>query len=255
MKQGLLLHDLNPSCSYPTPSNESRNRQNNIDLDEIPEFPSSSDDISATVRHEDNSVAAWKHTCAQLAEHMPRLPTLLLSSIIEILTVSSSESSSKLELKGNLATSFCEEELVEWATWILDQSSSLSKKKKSQYGLRKFIGTGADLQMHAVFTQDTLKELAHICKRSRMDQESVVKIISHLSPLVNDGSFSRRAELLAGCSIPCTNEGNMKDQKTIQNSVEIEDSEKNFVVQHHESNRYVDFNSILNHSCWYWPIF
>ena len=59
---------------------------------------------------------------------------------------------------------------------------------------------------------------------------------------MNDGSFSCHVELLVECSIPYTNEDNMKDQKTIQNGVEVEDNEKNLIVQHHELNKYVHSN-------------
>jgi ribosomal biogenesis protein LAS1 len=119
---------------------------------------------------------------------MPQLPALLLSSIIRTLIAPSKAPISK-------------EDLVEWATWILDQSSALSKKQKAEIGLPKFIETGANVQMHAVFPQETLKELAHLCMRSRIDGEYLLKLVSHLSPLVNDSSFRRRAELLAKCSL------------------------------------------------------
>ncbi|XP_024375786.1 uncharacterized protein [Physcomitrium patens] len=206
VKEGLLVHDLNPSCSSPTPSIESFNDESNGEFDELPDSPSSSDGLGFDERPEDNSVAAWKHTCVQLTEHLPHLPALLLSSIVASLTAMFGESTSKKDQSGNLATSFCKEELVDWATWILDQSSALPKKKKAHSGLPKFIETGADLQMHAVFPQNALKEIAHLCMRCRMEKESLVKLISRLSPLVNDSSFRRRAELLAKCSLSFSND-------------------------------------------------
>lgn len=236
VKQGLLVHDLNPSCSSPAPSNESLDDHNNSDFDDVPDSPSSSDDLGITVRQEDNSVAAWKHTCVQLAEHMPQLPALLLSSIVRTLIAMPSEWNSKMEAKEDSATSISKEELVEWATWILDQSSSLSKKKKAQTGSPKFIETGANVQMQAVFPQDTLKELAHLCMRSRIDTGSLVKLVSHLSPLVNDSSFRRRADLLARFSLSCSNKNYSKDSEV---DVEIEESGRNFVARQRESDRYV----------------
>ena len=235
VKQGLLVHDLNPSCSSPAPSDEPLDDQNNYDFDEAPDSPSSSDDLGTNMRQEDYSVAAWKHTCVQLAEHMPQLPALLLSSIFGTLTAMSSESNSQMEPKEGLVTPFSKEQLVEWATWILDQSSTLSKKQKAQTGPPKFIEAGANLQMQAFFPQDTLKELAHLCMRSKLDKESLVKLISRLSPLINDSSFRRRVELLARCSLSGSNEGNAKQPEV---DVEIEESGKNFLSRQRESNRY-----------------
>jgi ribosomal biogenesis protein LAS1 len=235
VKQGLLVHDLNPSCSSPAPSDESIDEQSNSDFDEAPDSPSSSDGLGTTMRQEDLSVAAWKHTCVQLAEHMPQLPALLLSSIFGTLTAMSSESNSKMEPKEDSGIPFSKEELVEWATWILDQSSALSKKKKAQTGLPKFIETGANMQMQAVFPQDTLKELALMCMRSRLDKESLVKLISRLSPLIGCSSFRRRVELLARCTLSSSNEGYVKDPEV---DLEIEESGRNFVVLQRESERY-----------------
>lgn len=235
VKRGLLVHDLNPSCSSPAPNDESLDDQNNSDIDEAPDSPCSIDDLATTMRQEDYSIAAWKHTCVQLAEHMPQLPALLLSSIFGTLTAISSESNAKMQAKEDLVTPFSKEELVDWATWILDQSSALSKKKKAQTGLPKFIETGSNVQMQAVFSQDTLKELAQMCMRSRLDKESLVKLISRLSPLINDSSFRHRAELLARCSLSCSNEDFTKYSEV---DTEIEGSERNFVGRQRESDRY-----------------
>lgn len=197
VNEGLLVHDLNPSCSSPSPSRESSlSDRSSSDNEEVSDSSSSDDGM---VR-EDNSVAAWKHTCVQLAEHMPQLPALLLSSIIKALIAPSK-------------APILKEELVEWATWILDQSSALSKKQKAEVGLPKFIETGANVQMHAVFPQETLKELAHLCMRSRIDGEYLLKLVSHLSPLVNDSSFRRRAELLAKCSLSLSPESEETGRK------------------------------------------
>ncbi|KAG0629372.1 hypothetical protein M758_1G098300 [Ceratodon purpureus] len=224
VEEGLLAHDLNPSCSSPAPNNKSQDDRNSSDFEEVPDSPTSSDGFSITMRQEDKSVAAWKHTCVQLAEHMPQLPALLLSSIVKTLIAMPSESNSKTEL----VTPISKEELVEWATWILDQSSALSKKAKAQTGLPKFIETGANVQMQAVFPQDALKELAHLCMRSRIDRESLVKLVSHLSPLVNDSSFRRHAELLARCALPCSNFSYPKD-------LGVEESERDSVVRQRKS--------------------
>jgi len=240
VKEGLLVHDLNPSCSSPAPSNEPLNDHNISEFDEVPDSPSSSDDLGITTREEDNSVAAWKHTCVQLAEQMPQLPALLLSSIFRTLIVMPIESNSRMELKEDSATPISKEALVEWAAWILDQSSALSKKKKAQTGLSKFIETGANVQMQAVFPQETLKELAHLCLRSRIDAESLVKLVSHLSPLVNDSSFRRRAELLARYSLSRSSESYAKD---LEVSLEIEESGRNFNIRQRELDRYVHQSS------------
>lgn len=241
VKDGLLVHDLNPSCSSPVPSHESLDGDNSSGFDEVPDSPSSSDGLGSTMRQEDNSVAAWKHTCVQLAEHMPQLPALLLSSIVRTLIAISSESNSIMEPKEDSTTPISKGELVEWATWILDQSSALSKKKKAPTGSPKFFETGANVQMQAVFPQDILKELAHLCMRSRIDRESLVKLVSHLSPLVNDSSFRRRAELLTRFSLS-------KDSEV---DIEIEESGRSFVVPQRELDRYVhdyilhQFSSVL----------
>jgi len=250
VKEGLLVHDLNPSCSSPAPSNESLDDHNSSDFDEAPDSPSSSDDLGVTMRKEDISVAAWKHTCVQLAEQMPQLPALLLSSIFGTLIAMPSESISKMEPKEDSATPISKEPiskeaLVEWATWILEQSSALSKKKKAPTGLPKFIETGANVQMQAVFPQEILKELAHLCMRSRIDRESLVKLVSHLSPLVNDSSFRRRAELLARCSLSLSSESYAKN---LEVKVDIEESGRNSAVQQRQSDRYVHDDILLQSS-------
>jgi hypothetical protein len=57
--------------------------------------------------------------CSRMETHMHQLPALLLSSVFG--KAMSSESNSKMEPKEDLGTPFSKEELVEWATCILDQ--------------------------------------------------------------------------------------------------------------------------------------
>lgn len=233
VKQGLLIHDLSPSCSSRMPSNDFLEYRNSSDFEGVLQSRSSCDNLGTAVKHENNSVAAWKHTCVQLAYHMPQLPSLLLSSIIETLATMSHNSSSKMESKENTVAFMSKEDLLEWATWMLDQSSALSKKKKSPSGISDFIETSANVQMHADFPQDSLKELGHLCLRSKIDKACLVELVSRISALVNEGSFRRCAKVLERCSPSCSVGGNFQDVGVDVNMKEVG---RNFVG--HESVRY-----------------
>ncbi|XP_073387484.1 uncharacterized protein [Physcomitrium patens] len=230
VKQGLLIHDLSLSCSSRMPSNDFLEYRNSSDFEGVLQSRSSCDNLGTAVKHENNSVAAWRHTCVQLAYHMPQLPSLLLSSIIETLATMSHNSSSKMESKENTVAFMSKEDLLEWATWMLDQSSALSKKKKSPSGISDFIETSANVQMHADFPQDSLKELGHLCLRSKIDKACLVELVSRISALVNEGSFRRCAKVLERCSPSCSVGGNFQDVGVDVNMKEVG---RNFVG--HES--------------------
>ena len=133
------------------------------------------------MKHEDNFVVAWKYSCVQLAEHMPQLPTLLLTSIVEILTATSS---SKIKLKENLAMPFVKKSLLHEQC---GSSINLLLFRRRRYYLS--YPTWANVQMHAIFPQDSLKVIAQMCMCSKMDQEPLVKLMSHPLPLVTNSSF------------------------------------------------------------------
>lgn len=169
---------------------------------------SEEDDVSdMIVELENNCEAAWKYTIGRLSEHMPYLPAILLSSLVDILVdcKSSHEPSSSDTLGGKDIFDFgevlpakvkCKKQVMRWVFWILDHSSADLKVQKLPHVSQLRL---TSKMMQAVLPQDTLRELAQKFLNSNMDKETLVKLVSRISQLVNDISFGRRASLLAQC--------------------------------------------------------
>ena len=168
---------------------------------------SEEDDIQdMIVELENNCEVAWKYTIGQLSEHMPYLPAILLSSLVDVLVdcKSSHEPSTSGTLGGKNIFDFgevlpvklkCKKQVMRWVLWILDHSSvDLNVQKVPDTSQSRLTS-----QMQAVLPQDTLRDLAQKFLNSNMDKETLVKLVSRISQLVNDISFGRRANLLAQC--------------------------------------------------------
>ena len=169
---------------------------------------SEEDDVSdMIVELENNCEAAWKYTIGRLSEHMPYLPAILLSSLVDILVdcKSSHEPSSSDTLGGKNIFDFgevlpaklkCKKQVMRWVFWILDHSSADLKVQKLPHVSQLRL---TSQMMQAVLPQDTLRELAQKFLNSNTDKETLVELVSRISQLVNDISFGRRANLLAQC--------------------------------------------------------
>ena len=169
---------------------------------------SEEDDVSdMIVELENNCEAAWKYTIGRLSEHMPDLPAILLSSLVDILVdcKSSHEPSFSNTLGGRNIFDFgevlpaklkCKKQVMRWVFWILDHSSADLKVQKLPHASQLRL---TSQMMQAVLPQDTLRELAQKFLNSNTDKETLVELVSRISQLVNDISFGRRANLLAQC--------------------------------------------------------
>lgn len=189
------------------PKGPSKNSKSSFGY-EVSNSESEEDDVSETiVELENNCEMAWKYTIGQLSEHMPYLPATLLSSLVDILVdcKPSHDPSSSDTLGGKNIFDFgevlpekltCKKQVVRWVFWILDHSSAVFKEQKVPHTSQLRL---TSQMMQAVLPQDTLRELTQKCLNGNMDKETLVKLVSRISQLVNDIPFGRRANLLAQC--------------------------------------------------------